>query len=296
MLKEMRGIVGWSSRRHFNFSWGIILGSLITIGVVLWIGHSNQEDKKHAKEQVEKVEAWNVKDTLSLDKAMQMANYENHLQSPALYRAYEINTKENLIASCKKNIEEEKARQDTASTKEIKANIQKWIDMNEKEIARHNEELKEIRCWDNKDTKKAALERTKKSYKYARKSAFTSIIWSIIFLALIPLYIFANYSWGYVITRTRTESAFLQKFYAWTAKLSAGMFALGGAIHLIDSRPVDSSGARVGFSNDGAINTILMAAKLFLLVGAVVLIAFVSLAIMIYSIIVGLKRNYGSKA
>ena len=39
-----------------------------------------------------------------------------------------------------------------------------------------------------------------------------------------------------------------------------------------------------------------MAAKLFLLVGAVVLIAFVSLAIMIYSIIVGLKRNYGSKA
>ena len=165
MLKEMRGIVGWSSRRHFNFSWGIILGSLITIGVVLWIGHSNQEDKKHAKEQVEKVEAWNVKDTLSLDKAMQMANYENHLQSPALYRAYEINTKENLIASCKKNIEEEKARQDTASTKEIKANIQKWIDMNEKEIARHNEELKEIRCWDNKDTKKAALERTKKSYK-----------------------------------------------------------------------------------------------------------------------------------
>ncbi len=296
MLKEMRGIVGWSSRRHFNFSWGIILGSLITIGVVLWIGHSNQEDKKYAKEQVEKVEAWNVKDTLSLDKAMQMANYENHLQSPALYRAYEINTKENLIASCKKNIEEDKARQDTASTKEIKANIQKWIDMNEKEIARHNEELKEIRCWDNKDTKKAALERTKKSYKYARKSAFMSIIWSIIFLALIPLYIFANYSWGYVITRTRTESAFLQKFYAWTAKLSAGMFALGGAIHLIDSRPVDSSGARVGFSNDGAINTILMAAKFFLLVGAVVLIAFVSLAIMIYSIIVGLKRNYGSKA
>ena len=168
--------------------------------------------------------------------------------------------------------------------------------MNEKEIARHNEELKEIRCWDNKDTKKAALERTKKSYKYARKSAFTSIIWSIIFLALIPLYIFANYSWGYVITRTRTESAFLQKFYAWTAKLSAGMFALGGAIHLIDSRPVDSSGARVGFSNDGAINAILMTAKFFLLVGAVVLIAFVSLAIMIYSIIVGLKRNYGSKA
>ena len=45
MLKEMRGIVGWSSRRHFNFSWGIILGSLITIGVVLWIGHSREIKK-----------------------------------------------------------------------------------------------------------------------------------------------------------------------------------------------------------------------------------------------------------
>ena len=65
---------------------------------------------------------------------------------------------------------------------------------------------------------------------------------------------------------------------------------------VVDALAEQVFGARVGFSNDGAINAILMTAKLFLLVGAVVLIAFVSLAIMIYSIIVGLKRNYGSKA
>lgn len=297
MLKEMRGIVGWSSRRHFNFSWGIILGSLITIGLIVWMGYSDKEDKERAKANVETVKAWPEKDTLSLDLALQrMANGGDRLASPQMYRAYKIQRYQVEVENYGKHIENYKLSMDTASTKEAKKKYQEWIEKDTKKLAEYTEELKEAQGWDMKAAKKAALEDTERHYSFRKKEAFKSMIWVIIFLALIPLYIFANYSWGYVITRTRTESAFLQKFYAWTAKISAGMFALGGAIHLIDSRPVDSSGARVGFSNDGAINTILMAAKLFLLVGAVVLIAFVSLAIMIYSIIVGLKRNYGSKA
>ena len=297
VLKEMRGIVGWSSRRHFNFSWGIILGSLITIGLVVWMGHSNKEEKERAKADVATVKAWPDTDTLSLDRALQrVAAGENELASPQIYRASQIRGYQMNIDSYAKYIEQYKQSMDTASTKEAKERYQEWIDEDIKKQAEYTEKLKDAQGWDIKATKKAALEDTKGYYSYCKKKAFKSMIWVIIFLALIPLYIFANYSWGYVITRTRTESAFLQKFYAWTAKLSAGMFALGGAIHMIDSRPVDSSGARVGFSNDGAINTILMTAKFFLLVGAVVLIAFVSLAIMIYSIIVGLKRNYGAKA
>lgn len=295
VLKEMRGIVGWSSRRHFNFSWIIILGSLITIGVVLWIGHGNKEDKKRAKEQVEIVDAWSTKDTLSLEQAMQRATYENRLKSPNLYRAYEINSNENLIASCKKHIEEYKQRMDTISTKEGKENLQKWIKMNEDEIARHIKENKEMKSWDEKDTKKAALERMKKHYKYTARSARRSMVWSFIFLLLIPLYIFANYSWGYVITKTRKESAILAKIQQWTLAIAGGMFGLGSAISLIP----DYTGPNRGLSsNDGhaAINAILMTIKLFLMVGAILLIAVVSLVLMIYSIIVGLKRNYDWKA
>ena len=298
MLKEMRGIVGWSSRRHFNFSWGIIFGSLITIGLIVWMGYSDKEDKERAKADVETVKAWPDKDTLSLDLALQrMANGGNELASPQMYRASKIRGYQSNIESYAKYIEQYKQSMDTASTKEAKKRYQEWIDEDIKKQAEYSEKLKEAQGWDVKATKKAALEDTEHYYSYRRKEAFKSLIWVIIFLALIPLYIFANYSWGYVITRTRKESAFLQKFYAWTAKISAGMFALGGAISLVqDSRPVDSSGRRVGFSNDGAINALIMTVKVFLMVGAVVLIALVSLLIMIYSIIVGLKRNYGAKA
>ena len=116
----------------------------------------------------------------------------------------------------------------------------------------------------------------------------------ILALLLIPLYIFANYSWGYVITKTRKESAIIAKITEWTYKIAGGMFGIGLLIPTIG----DNQTPRGLSSNDGnsAMNAILWTIKLCLLFGAILLISVVSLFIMIYSIIVGFKRNYGSKA
>ncbi|MBQ7530154.1 MAG: hypothetical protein IJT12_00415 [Paludibacteraceae bacterium] len=107
------------------------------------------------------------------------------------------------------------------------------------------------------------------------------------------MYIFANHSWGYVITKTREESSVIQKIQEWTYKIAGGMFGLGLLV------PTIKMGQARGLSsNDGksAANAILWTIKLFLLFGAVLLIAIVSFFIMLYSTFVGLKRNYDWKA
>jgi len=299
VLKEMRGVVGWSSRRHFNFSWLIILGSLIFIGIVVYLGNDKREYKKISKAKVERVEAWSTsKDTLSLDRARQIVNYDNRLLSPNMYRADLINEKEKLIKSYKESIERVQSQLDTATIKSKKEIYQENLANYKKKVAQLNKEIQDVYSWDEAATKEVALEDVKHWYKIAAGKALKGTIFMILALLLIPLYIFANYSWGYVITKTRKESAIIAKITEWTYKIAGGMFGIGLLIPTIRDNHGSGYTPRGLSSNDGnsAMNAILWTAKLCLLFGAILLISVVSLFIMIYSIIVGLKRNYGSKA
>lgn len=294
-LKEMRGIVGWSARRHFNFSWLIILGSLIFIGFVVYLGNDKREYKKVSKAKVERVEAWSTsKDTISLDKARKIVNYENRLQSPNMYRADLINENERSINSYQESVEILQSKLDTVSSKSEKEIYQRDMANCKKEIARLNKEIQDANSWDEKATKNAALEDVKHWYKIAARDARKGTIFMIIALLLIPLYICANYSWGYVITKTRKESAIIAKITEWTYKIAGGMFGIGLLIPTIKDNPRSGYTPRGLSSNDGnnAMNAILWTAKLCLLFGAILLISVVSLFIMVYSIIVGIKRNY----
>lgn len=297
-LKEMRGVVGWSARRHFNFSWLIILGSLIFIGIVVYLGNDKREYKKASKAKVERVEAWSTsKDTLSLDKARKIVNYENRLQSPNMYRADLINENEKLVNSYKESIERLQSQLDTASVKSEKEIYQENLENCKKEVARLNKEIQDAYSWDEAATKKAALEDVKHWYKIAAREARKGTIFMILALLLIPLYIFSNYSWGYVITKTRKETAIIARITEWTYKIAGGMFGIGLLIPTIKDNPRSGYTPRGLSSNDGnnAMNAILWTAKLCLLFGAILLISIVSLFIMVYSIIVGLKRNYSKQ-
>ena len=297
-LKEMRGIVGWSARRHFNFSWLIILGSLIFIGFVVYLGNDKREHKKASKAKVERVEAWSTsKDTISLDKARKIVNYENRLQSPNMYRADLINENERTINSYQESIEILQSQLDTVSSKSEKEIYQSDMANCKKEIARLNKEIQDANSWDEKATKNAALEDVKHWYKIAARDARKGTIFMIIALLLIPLYICANYSWGYVITKTRKESAIIAKITEWAYKIAAGMFGIGLLIPTIKDNPRRGYTPRGISSNDGnnAMNAVLWTLKLCLLFGAILLISIISLFIMVYSIIVGLKRNYSKQ-
>lgn len=296
MICELRGIVGWSRRRHFNFSWGIILGSLITIGAVVWMGNDSRESRDRAKAEKEMVAEWSTEaDTITLDQALKTVNYQNNMNSPLLYKAWKMNLLQSDIKACEEHIEMHKHSADTASTKAAKERYLGYAESNKEKAEEYTKELEEVKGWSMKDSKEHAVDLTKARYKHASRGARRGTFFMIVFLLLIPLYIFANHSWGYVITRTREEQEKLEKIKRWGYGIAAGMFGLAGSISLVE----DYRGPNRGLSsNDGnnAINAILMTIKLFLLAAAIILLAVVSLGIMVYSIIVGLKRNYDWKA
>ena len=299
-LKKMRGIVGWSARRHFNFSWLIIFASLLPIGYFLVNSMGMGACKFTAKENMKAIKAWPAKDTISFERATvimdSLGHYDAHklsYASPNLYRAYQIRYKKEQIESSKKAILQLQKNSRGASEQKMKG-YQEMIEESEKEIVTYTEEIKECQAWDEKDAKKAAIKESKRIVKETSGAARMGTFFSIFFILLIPLYIFANHSWGYVITKTRKEASILNKINQWVWGIAGGMFGLS---LFIPTLRTGGSGGGLS-SNDGVsgFNALMIAGKIILFVLAFLLIAFASFFILLYSTFVGLKRNYDWKA
>ena len=297
MIEELRGIVGWSRRRHFNFSWGIILGTIITVIAVIYWAQGDKQTKQQRKAQMEQVKAWELPgDETGIDykKMMDTVEYYDQWKGAAEYKAYSMKVMGDRVQDYQKTADADRAKADTASTKDRKKYYLEYAKKYDKKAEKAQKELAEIQGWDLKDAQKAAVKQQKKWYREASKAAAFSYILMIFFLLLIPLYIIANHSWGYVITRTREEQETLDKIKKWGFRIAAGLFGAAAAMEATTEYRVHwSDGSK---STEYETNWFIVALKVALLVAALVVIAVVSTGIMLYSTIVGLKRNYDWKA
>ncbi len=300
LILELRGIVGWSRRRHFNFSWGIIFGTIITIAAVMYWSSSDQDEKARSEARVEKVKAWNVEsDSISLATALKTVSHENYLNSPNYFKADQINTWQNRLDDAKKNAADDRQKADTCSSNDARKRYLEWAERQDKKAAEAEKRLAEAKEWDLKDSQKAALKLTKGWLSRDARAAAFSYCFMIFFLLLIPLYIFANHSWGYVITRHRRESEILAKIKAWGFSIAAGMFGAAAALEFFPETKVTtywSDGSTTTHTESNPLDMLILALKIGLVIAAICVIALVSTGIMIYSTIVGLKRNYDWKA
>ena len=297
MIVDLRGIVGWSRRRHFNFSWGIIFGTIITVAAVMYWSNSDKETKAMRKAQYEKVKAWELPGDeagLNYQKMMDTLDYADQWRGAAEYKAYQMKSTAETIRSNEESAAKYTAMADTASTKDRKKQYLEWAKDEQKDVERYQKELAKIQQWDLKDAKKDAVKRQKSWYRSASKSAAFSYVLMIFFLLLIPLYIIANHSWGYVITRTREEQELLDTIKRWGFRIAGGLFGAAAAMEATEQYRVHwSDGSK---TTETEVNWFTVALKVALLVAALVIIAVVSTGIMLYSTIVGLKRNYDWKA
>ena len=297
MIVELRGIVGWSRRRHFNFSWGIIFGTIITIAAVIYWAQGDKQTKQRRKAQMELVKAWELpgdENGIDYTKMMDTIDYSLQWKGAAEYKAYQMKDKTESVKYYKDLADNCRAMSDTASTKDAKKEYLSRAKNYDKKSEKYQKDLEEIQKWDLKDAKKAAVKRQKAWYRTASKAAAFSYVLMIFFLLLIPLYIFANHSWGYVITRTREESELLDKIKRWGYSAAAGLFGAAAAMQATTEYRVHwSDGSK---STEYETNWFIVALKVALLVAALIIVAVVSTGIMIYSTIVGLKRNYDWKA
>ena len=297
MIVDLRGIVGWSRRRHFNFSWGIILGTIITVVAVMYWSNSDKETKAHRKAQYELVKAWELpgdETGINYQKMMDTIEYNDQFKGAAEYKAYKMKSKAESIKSQQEYAAKYRAQADTASTKEAQKKYLGWAKENDKNVEKYQKQLEEIQGWDLKDSKKEAVKQQKRWYRSASKAAAFSYCLMIFFLLLIPLYIFANHSWGYVITRTRAEQELLDKIKRWGYSIAAGLFGAAAAMEATTEYRVHWSDGST--THESETNWGIVAIKVMLLIAALAIVAVVSTGIMIYSTIVGLKRNYDWKA
>ena len=272
-LDEMRDIINWSKTRQWNFSWAFIIGVLLFICFLWW-------QTGDAKKEVERYKA-------------EVARYEKgNAELINQYREKEITNTASSVEYYQKRIVEYKAILDTVTNKDQKKQYAKYLKDYEKTLEENQTKLNELKTGDDKAIQKLAISQYKSYLRSSKGSHRSMMIWTIFFIVLIPLYVIAERPYGYTITRTRLES----KILGWIKKVMfwlAGSFAAGAfAMQVTETVTTWSDGSKTTESDALPV----YAMKFILLMIALCIFVFTSVALMLYSTIVGLIRNYELKA
>ncbi|MBQ7258908.1 MAG: hypothetical protein IJS57_03070 [Paludibacteraceae bacterium] len=301
MLNELRGIVGWPKRRHFNFSWFLILGSIVTLGFMQYFSNRDTAARERAETNYRSVKAWNLKtDTITVEEAFRHNLYTDiRYQSPNFYRAAKMAECMNGEKSAKQDVDERRLKLASAQTEEERKTIQKGIDYWEKVAQKRGDERIQYEQMNFKELQKDALKYTKGRFGATREDQYKTFLWYLFFILLIPLYVIANYSYGYTITRHRTESKILSTVHKWLVTFGISLIGAGWIMQLLPDRLetyFDSVTGKMGtrLSPDPT-NFVMIFIKLGLILLGLIVIAVSSSAIMLYSTFVGLRRNYNWK-
>jgi len=272
-LAEMREIIDWSKTRQWNFNWGIIIGVFLFV-CLLWYNASK------AKEGVE-----NYKATIASIEKGDAAVLNKHKSDLLIKDSTNIQYSLNSIAGYK-------ARLDTANLdKSQKKEYAKRIKEYEKDVAKDEERIAKLKAADKDGVQKILVDAYKKNLKSAKREHRSKVMSTLFWLLLIPLYVVAERPYGYMISKNRLES----KILGWIRKamfwLAGSLFAGAAALQVTETVTTWSDGSKT--SDSDAMPILFL--KILLIGAAAIIFVFTSIALMIYSTIVGLICNYDLK-
>ncbi|MCL2511747.1 MAG: hypothetical protein FWF09_06825 [Bacteroidales bacterium] len=273
-LAEMRGIIDWSKTRQWNFNWGIIAGVFLFV-CFLWYNASK------AKEGVE-----NQKATLALIEKGDAAVLDKHKADLLRRDSTSIHYSMSSIAGYKKELDSENL--DKSQKKEYANRIKGY----EKDIAKKQERIDKLKAADMDGAQKILVQAHKKDLKSAKRERRSKVMSTLFWLLLIPLYVVAERPYGYMISKNRLESRILgwiRKAMFW---LAGGLFAGAAALQVTETVTTWSDGSKT--SDNDAMPILFL--KCLLIGAAAIIFVFTSIALMIYSTISGLIRNYDLKS
>ena len=296
-LDELDEILDWSSTRHWNFQWQVILGVILTVAFLSWRVDQKQESVEHDQELVAEVENWEETDTVlnwdtTPDDLYSPAGFVNYAHLSAKnFKLLSLYEQKSYYASAVEAADEYAAKADTAQSRDVRKRLEEQQD---KSLARAKECRKEfdrINKMDFKDIKKMALDEYGSWLKSSKAEKRAVRAWNIFFIILIPVYIFAERPYGYTMTRTRAESSTLRGISKFTYALSAMMMSSAASISWIQTVRKYSDG-RTESTLDAGTNAHVMIMKACLYIAAFALVCVVSCILMLYMTIQGLRRNY----
>ncbi len=272
-LDEMRGIIDWSKTRQWNFQWAYIVGVLLFVCFLWWQTSQEKDDVDRAKTELADIRVANDS-TLNVYKAQQLESLSSRIESN------------------RSSIADYTARLDTVTSKERRKQYEGYIKDYTKSLKDREESLAAMEKANGKEILKIAEKDYKQQLSSQRKDHRRVLLWMLFFILLIPIYVIAERPYGYTISKYRLES----KLLGWIRKamfwLAGGLF--GGAMAMQVTEYVTTyTDGRKEYSNDGIP---VAAAKIMLIIAAACVFVFTSVALMLYSTIVGLHRNYDLKA
>ncbi len=293
---ELRSIVDWSKKRHWNFSWLLIVGVIVTVFLFNLWGEKKNKDLNEELAVLTQIENWEEQE-LTLEMAPGMdssqAKYDSQLNSANDYKSYWLAFYNNMYYNYRESVEKEKAKLDTASTKEIKNSIKEQADKWQSEADWAKEKFETMNAMNFKQLRDYALEEQEKEISEAKSDSRFAKFMFIFFIILIPVYIFAERPYGYSISGHRKEAETLGGLKKIGFALAGGLAGLGAGIGFVDVITTWSDGSTSrGDDGTGPARLVL---KAFLFFAAVVVFCAVSCFIVVYCTIMGLIRNYDWK-
>lgn len=302
-MNEMRSILDWSSERHWNFQWAIILDVILTVIFLSWRVSRHDDDVEKAQEKVTLIKNWTKSDTTVAwdDIARASTDYiiKYHIyyafNNAQTYKIYMLMNCRYNYDNCIKYAEEYANKADTTSNKEWKKDFQKKSKENYKNAEEFQKEYEDINSMNFKKIQKAALEDAKTSLSRYKGEKRSVLIWNIFFILLIPLYIFAERPYGYSISRHRAEAEKLGGLTMLAYSISGMLMIYSRSIKDAPDIITKYSNGKVVREYDIAGNQMVAARKIILYIIAFALICITSCLIMLYSTIQGLRRNYNWK-
>lgn len=296
-VDELRGIIAWSRKRHWQFNWRIIAGAILTAFLLPMFLGGDANYTRQLKNNVVKVNKWEPVELLHFDNLEALLNAEvegcdDKYKYETATNWYNSNLRSvawNYIEA-KKNLEEYEAGLKDPEKEFMHDNYKKYIPKEKERIEDLVERFDDLKDLDFEKAKKIALEEAEDRVSAAEFEDGFATFLIICFVMIIPLYIFATRPYGYMISRYRREAKYLgwlEKIGLW---LSGGMLAAGASIGFVDIITKWSDGSTT--REDDGTGPARIAIKVLLFAGAVLVFCCVSSFLMIYATITGLIRNY----
>lgn len=226
-------IVKWSNTKHRTWNWGLIIGTALFAVLPLLGFLSTKDDIKSAKEQLKQINAWTPCDTtITWESCAEFkSDAECHeagqkmMESANNWKSYQLSEwkRRNL-----QNVESSvKYRQkaETSSTKEDKETNLGEAEYWQEKAQEYKEKFDRVAPMNYDEIKEEAGSRYKEKLAVGRRGTFFLLFIFVCFLALIGMYIWTGYPYGYELTRTRTRDKILtwiRKAGFWLAGLCFG--------------------------------------------------------------------------
>ncbi|MFI3259867.1 MAG: hypothetical protein R3Y16_07215 [Rikenellaceae bacterium] len=173
----------------------------------------------------------------------------------------------------------------------------------EEAAAAYVEEYNKINEMSYKELRERAMDDAKESDWSSKKSAFGSLIFSIICVFILRLYIYSQQSYGYTITRYRFENKLIDRFERFVFWVTLGSLKLASKLRPVKDNSTttvykSASGGvvRTETNVDGfaaAINLLILFFQMTLFMFAYLFILFISPLALFILTLHGLHRNYG---